>query len=140
MNKLLIYLLPLILVEVFLSNNNLIKCASTCTDTCQANYTHTGQCVRKAGEKLILECEQNDNNVVSFIRKNDNQYISGYNVQFYSDNNNYSQIDYKYNTLVINNVRRIDAGKNSFESYNIFDKAKICNFSVHLYGIFFIHT
>jgi hypothetical protein len=136
MNTFLIYILLLTIIQAFIFNFSLIKCASTCTEKCQANYTHPGQCLRKPKQNLTLECGS-ENDVVNFIRKNDDQYISGYNIQFYSENHNYSVIYNKFNKLLINNLRRIDSGQNSFQSYNILNKTKTCNFSVYLYGIYF---
>jgi hypothetical protein len=135
-----IYFLPFIIIEAIILSNSFIKCTTTCKETCKTNYTNSAQCLRKPTQNLILECGSNYD-VVNFIRKNDNQYISGYNIQFYSDDYNYSIISNEFNKLVINNLRRIDSGSNSFQSFNIFNKNETCNFSVYLYGIclFFYH-
>jgi hypothetical protein len=104
-----------------------------CEDKCISSPTDEAVCLRKAKTNLTLVCEKHS--LVNFVRNNDNKTISGFNVQFFSDNNSYSQINNVYNELVINSLRGIDSGKRSFRGYDVLAKLDPCNYSIYTYGM-----
>jgi hypothetical protein len=104
-----------------------------CEEKCVSDPAKEAVCLKKARTNLTLVCEQIS--VVNFNRNHDNKPISGYGVPFFSDNNSYSQINNTFNQLVINNLRGVDSGKNSFQGFDLFNQKKPCNYSIYIYGM-----
>ncbi len=105
------------LLVIIIFHLTLANCLTTCTDKCRANSTHVAECLRKARANLTLECTNYD--IVNFVRNFDNRTIFGFNVQFFSDNFNYSIVEGSFNQILINNLRGVDSGKKSFQAFNL---------------------
>jgi hypothetical protein len=130
-NSVLIFLIVLIKFDLSLVNGAAKNVQ--CEEKCVSTPTQEGTCLKKARTNLTLVCDQYT--VVSFVRNRDNKTITGFNIQLFSDNNSYLQIDKLYNQLIINNLRGIDSGKNSFQGFDIFKRENPCNYSIYTYGM-----
>ena len=111
---------------------SLTQAQLTCGETCSSTLAKSALCLRKAQEKLVLDC---DMTAVKYVRTNDNQIINSFG-QFFSDNDSYSVVEERKNELTINKLRLIDNGANSFRGDDYLDASNpsSCNFSIYLYG------